>query len=173
MVQDRGLNAVSFQQLADAVGLSKPSVFHHFPNKEALALALIERWSTKYGDRYQELISRQISAPEKLRAVAAMYQADLLEGRLCLLASLGSSVETLSDGAKEALSLTTRAAIDQFAQIFAQGRRRSTLAFEDSPEEAAMGFLAMVQGLQVLVRAKGDYGAFSRASSAYIESLRV
>ena len=38
MVQDRGLNAVSFQDLADAVGLRKPSVFHHFRNKEELTL---------------------------------------------------------------------------------------------------------------------------------------
>ena len=40
MVQDRGLNAVSFQDLADAVGLRKPSVFHHFKNKEELYASL-------------------------------------------------------------------------------------------------------------------------------------
>ena len=43
LVQDRGLNAVSFQDLADAVGLKKPSLFHHFRSKDALAAALMER----------------------------------------------------------------------------------------------------------------------------------
>lgn len=32
--QGKGLEAISFQQLADAVGLSKANVFHHFKNKE-------------------------------------------------------------------------------------------------------------------------------------------
>ena len=40
MVQERGLAAVSVQQLADAVGLSNASVFHHVPNKQAVAEAL-------------------------------------------------------------------------------------------------------------------------------------
>ena len=68
MAQERGLSAVSFQQLADEVGLSKPSVFHHFANKEALAKALVERCQTKYGAQYGEVIDADRTAPEKLGA---------------------------------------------------------------------------------------------------------
>ena len=39
LVQKRGLNAVSFQDLSDAVGIRKASVHHHFGNKAVMVQA--------------------------------------------------------------------------------------------------------------------------------------
>jgi TetR/AcrR family transcriptional repressor of nem operon len=97
IVQNKGLDAVSFQQLADAVGLSKASVFHHFRNTEALALALVGRCRSKYGEEYASIAGRNISAHKKLKEIAASFEAGLRNNRLCLLAALGSSQPTLSE----------------------------------------------------------------------------
>lgn len=171
MVQDRGLNAVSFQDLADAVGLRKPSVFHHFKNKEELTLALIDRCATKHGPQYAEVIARSISAPEKLRQIAKIFEDGLANRRPCLLAALGSSINTMPPNAVEQLHATAQGAVERFAVIFVQGRRDGTLAFEGEPELAAMSFFAMLQGLQILTRATNDSAAFGRAASAYIDSI--
>ena len=56
LVQTRGLSAVSFQELADAVGLRKPSLFHHIKNKDELGRLLIQRCGTKHGPRYVAVI---------------------------------------------------------------------------------------------------------------------
>ena len=82
MVQERGLSAVSFQHLADAVGLRKPSVFHHFKTKEDLAKALVERCQTKYGVEYGEVINSDQNAPEKLRRIADIFEKGLRDDRL-------------------------------------------------------------------------------------------
>jgi TetR/AcrR family transcriptional repressor of nem operon len=171
MVQDRGLNAVSFQDLADAVGLRKPSVFHHFRNKEELTLALIDRCATKHGPQYTEVVAKDISAPDKLRQIAKIFDYGLENRRPCLLAALGSSINTMPANAVEELHATAQGAVERFAVVFEQGRRDGTLKFEGEPELAAMAFFAMLQGLQVLSRAKNDPAAFGKAASAYIDSI--
>lgn len=173
MVQERGLNAVSFQDLADAVGLRKPSIFHHFRNKEELTLALIDRCATKHGPQYAEVVARDISAPDKLRQIAKIFEDGLANQRPCLLAALGASINTMPDSAVEELHVAADGAVGRFAEVFQQGRRDGTLKFEGDPELAAMSFFAMLQGLQILARAKDDSAAFGQAASTYIDSITV
>lgn len=171
MVQERGLSAVSFQQLADSVGLSKPSVFHHFPNKAALASALVERCQSKYGAEYGRVINDELDAPEKLRQIAGIFEKGLRDNRLCLLNSLSQSMPALAPAVQDDLRLAATQSIDRYARVFEQGRREKSLRFEGSPSDSAAGFLALAEGLQVLARAKRDVTLFRRSIHAHIESI--
>lgn len=171
MVQDRGLNAVSFQDLADAVGLRKASVFHHFKNKEALARALIDRCQTKHGPEYVKVVESDASAPEKLQRLAKIFETGLKQQRPCLIASIGGGLNTLPEVAAEELGEVARGAVERFALVFDQGRIEGTLEFDGKPIDAAMGFFAMLQGLQMLVRASGTTSSFRRSTNAYIDSI--
>lgn len=171
IVQTRGLNGLTFQDLADAVGLRKPSVFHHIKNKEELATALIERCGSKHGPQYAAVVAKDLPAPTKLREVAAIFEEGLKRGRPCLLAALGSGLESLSAPAAEELRDAADGAVGRFAAIFSQGRKEGSLDFEGSPTHAAMGFFALLQGLQTLCRAKGDPRAYRKATSSYIDSI--
>ncbi len=171
LVQQRGFDSVTFQEIADAVGLRKPSLFHHIRNKDELAECLIERCSTKHGAKYEEVVAKNISAPRKLKEVAKIFEDGLMEGRPCLLASIGASRAALSDSAADQLQLAANGAIARFATIFSQGRKESSLTFKGSPENAAMSFVGLLQGLQTLCLLKNDTAAYSRAISTYINSL--
>lgn len=171
MVQDRGLNAVSFQHLADTVGLSKPSVFHHFRNKEELSRSLIGRCSGKYAPLYAEIVDGEGDAEAKLRSIADIFAGDLARDRLCLLGVMGNSISTLTDPAREDLQRTAVGSIDVFTRVFTQGRAEGTLKFVGNPQDAATAFLAMMQGLQTLARAKNDLDSFHRSVESYIGTL--
>ncbi|MEO1128816.1 MAG: helix-turn-helix domain-containing protein [Planctomycetota bacterium] len=173
MVQERGLGAVSFQQLADAVGLSKPSIFHHFANKEALARALVARCQTKYGPEYGEVVEADLAAPDKLRGIAAIFENGLRDNRLCLLGALGQSAPMLSEAVQKDLQHSVARSIERYAEVFEQGTREQSLRFEGTASDAAAAFLALLEGLQVLARARGDHALFGRAAQSYIESITV
>ena len=153
------------------MGLRKPSVFHHFRNKEELTLALIDRCATKHGPQYAEVVARDISAPEKLQLIAKIFEDGLVNRRPCLLAALGSSINTMPVNAVEELHATAQGAVERFSMVFEQGRRDGSLRFEGEPELAAMSFFAMLQGLQILARARDDAAAFGKAASAYIDTV--
>ena len=44
LIQTRGFNAISYQDISDAVGIKKASIHHHFPTKFGLGTAVIERY---------------------------------------------------------------------------------------------------------------------------------
>ena len=172
LVQDRGLNAVSFQDLADAVGLKKPSVFHHFRSKDALAQSLLERCRTTYGARYGEVLSRKdLNEPEKLREIARIFEEGLSADHLCLLAAMSSNCSAFSDAVRNEMRETALLTIGRYTKVFDDGRKAGTLEFRGSPEAAATAFLATLQGLQVLARAKDDVDCFWPAASSYIDSI--
>ena len=114
-----------------------------------------------------------ISAPEKLRLVAKIFEDGLKKERPCLLAALSGGMESLSVPAANQLKEAANGAIERFAMIFSQGREDESLAFEGTPQYAAMGFFAMLQGLQTLCRAKGDTRAFRKAAATYIDSITL
>jgi hypothetical protein len=78
-------------------GTSRPLLL----SEAGLALALVHRCKTKHGPQYAEVVDREISAPEKLRQIAAIFEQGLKNQRPCLLAALGSSMNTLPSTAIE------------------------------------------------------------------------
>jgi len=42
LVAAQGAEAVTFQLVADAIGVTQPAVFRHFPTKEAMWLAVMD-----------------------------------------------------------------------------------------------------------------------------------
>lgn len=171
LVQERGLDAVTFQEIADAVGLRKPSLFHHVKNKEELAFVLIDRCHSKHGPQYAAVVERNISAPRKLNEVAKIFENGLQDNRRCLLGAIGNSRQSLTPSNQKHLQVVAARAIQCFTSIFVQGRKEKSLEFKGKPEHAAMSFFAMLQGLQSLCQVAEDTDAFAKAASIYIASL--
>ena len=173
IVQDKGLGAVSFQQLADAVSLSKASVFHHFRNRDALALGLIERCRNKYGMEYSTIAAKKSPAPNKLREIVDSFDQGLRNNRLCLLAALGNSHKTLPEELQAELNETANAATRAFGRIFEQGAQEGSLHFNGSHTTAAQTFLALLQGLQQLARCSNNLDILKDSAASYITTLEA
>lgn len=74
---DKGFDAVSIKQVADAAGISKATIFHYFDNKEALYLAVVRRSC----DGILQVLSALTSSADKdpLTKLAIYRQRDLEE----------------------------------------------------------------------------------------------
>src|SRR3954470_1483826 len=84
----RGFAKTSVQDVADAVGLSKAGLLHHFPNKEALHAAVLEQ-ADDLGHQVLEQVQHLPVGPERdRRAVEAMVDFALAHvGMVALLLS--------------------------------------------------------------------------------------
>lgn len=55
LVQTGSYNAFSFNHIAERVGIRKPSVLHHFTNKAALVIAVVERYQLSMLEKLIEI----------------------------------------------------------------------------------------------------------------------
>ena len=106
----RGYHAVSFRDLADALGIKSASVHYHFRQKEDLGLALVERYSERVFTRLEE-VSNQGMLP--VAALRQVYREALLgDGRICLCGMLGAESPGLPERLAKAVAGFLSANID-------------------------------------------------------------
>lgn len=70
LFSERGHDAVSLDEIGEAVGITGPAIYRHFDSKEALLVAVVERALDRYGARYQEVSLHAQTPEEQLRALA-------------------------------------------------------------------------------------------------------
>jgi AcrR family transcriptional regulator len=67
---ERGYEGASMADLAERVGLRKASLFHHFPSKEQLYAAVLERPARELGAAVDRALSGQAPFEERLDALS-------------------------------------------------------------------------------------------------------
>ncbi len=75
LLQERGYQFFSFQDLADSVGIRKASVHHYFKSKEELARMMIVDYRVRLQAWADEIDSRSMNHRQKLQAYFEMFSA--------------------------------------------------------------------------------------------------
>ncbi|AIA55466.1 TetR/AcrR family transcriptional regulator [Acidithiobacillus caldus] len=76
---DRGFEAVSMQAIAHAAGVCKANIYHYFPDKNALYLAVLRSASENLRALLQEAMETNGSVPEILHQFARGHLQALLD----------------------------------------------------------------------------------------------
>lgn len=135
-----GFNAVSVADIADACGIRKASVLHHFPSMILLLKAVLAHWDAA-GDTVTTRNQQQVTTPAAARATLTdVVKRNLLQPELVrLYLTLGT----------EALSP------DNPAHSFFVDRHRyarqvlaDMLGWKDDPAAAALELLAFWSGME-------------------------
>ena len=79
LVQTRGFNGFSYADIAGDLGITKAALHYHFAGKAELGGALIERYTTRFGERLAEIDASGADAPAKLAEYADIYASVLRE----------------------------------------------------------------------------------------------
>lgn len=72
LFMSRGYRAVSTRDIADAVGVTQPALYHHFGGKEALYVAVLEDELAAMSAELREAERRSTTARDWLEAVATV-----------------------------------------------------------------------------------------------------
>lgn len=69
----RGYDAVGVQEIADAVGIKKPTLYHYFGSKGGLLATLLTEYFDPFFEQLQEAAEYRGNITASLRAVAELY----------------------------------------------------------------------------------------------------
>lgn len=153
MLLEKGYHEMSMDEIAAQVGIAKSTVYLHFPGKEDLVIALIERKMTQFLGLIVETMKQEISAREKLDIIfQQMYMRRAVlsrEASFPLLISLYNSTDLHPiiekvGGRLQKLALCVH---DQLLGLLEEGQK--TGEFDDLlPAEIMLGcFFSMLSPL--------------------------
>lgn len=147
----KGYEGASMADLTDAMGITKPSLYAAFGNKEALfskALDLYEREKLDYMREALEAPTARGVAERLMRGALEMQTCpDNPHGCLGVISSVacGSEAEGIREAVLERSAAAKRAMLDRFARAKAEG----DLPGDVDPEGLAALLTAINQGLAV------------------------
>jgi len=161
LVQSRGFNSFSYQDLASGLGIRKASVHYHFPSKDDLGVALLEA--------YQVMMHEWVNSPRVCNASPELkldclfaVQLDIARSgnKICPIGILSSEWNILSDGIRTKLMELMAMREAWFVKLIHEGREAGVFTADRDPTELARLVFASIQGAIQIARVRREPALF-------------
>jgi TetR/AcrR family transcriptional regulator, transcriptional repressor for nem operon len=167
VVQTGGYNSFSYADIADAVGIRKASIHHHFPAKSDLGQEVARRYRQQFAGALDDIELKTDDVVLRLERYADLYARQLSHhGRMCLCGMLAAEYATLPAGVQEEV----RGFFDEQREWLAR-----TLSGERRPHTEARrladAFLAGLEGALLVSRTDGSTARFRGIARVLIDGL--
>lgn len=154
LIREKGYNAFSFVDIAQVVGIKKPSIHHHFPHKTDLGIAVIE-FHIKGLEQIQQA-SQEKTATEKLDRFFSIYTDIKYQNKICIVGSLSTDYNTLEPQVQEKIKEFSDAFLAWVTGILKEGRQEGIFHFDESPRTRAILIIAGMMAIVKLSRLTGE-----------------
>lgn len=142
-----GFDAVSFRDIAAAIGIKSASVHYHFPTKADLGARVTKRYAERFLEALGEPDDASETTKDRIRRLAEGYIAAYRQdSSTCLCAVLGSVVSHVPDETAKEVQLFYEDLSEWVA---------TALAGANTPLKPNL-IIGMLQGAMVLAIATGD-----------------
>jgi len=172
LVQTRGFNAFSYADVAEALGVRKASLHHHFATKADLGLAVVARYRRAFLASLAEIEAGSEDALERLERYVELYGAVLRRKRMCLCGMLAADVSTLPGSLRRSVAEFFSENEAWLKRTLEEGRKRSEVRFTGSAASMAAFFLSSLEGALLVARGSGRPQEFDRAAEQVLGLVR-
>lgn len=158
LIQTRGYSATSFQDIANLVGVKKPSIIHHYPSKADLGVAIIRR----YRDGFASQLEVIKNDPQKSSwAALEFYFSPYLQfaetpEKVCLCGALAGEIPALPEQMRLEVKRFMEEHQNWLEEILRSGRKKGELAFEEAPARLSRMLFNTLQGTLLVKRSTDD-----------------
>ena len=167
----RGYNGFSYADVAEAVGIRKASIHHHFPAKVDLVRSVMAAYRARIAGSLTQLAAWP---PAKQLQAYADHWAQCIRDEsapFCVAAMLAAELPTLP----EPLAADVRRHFEQLSTwltgVLAKGAKDGSFVLAASAAVEAESFLALVHGGMLAARAHGDVAVFESVTRAALTRL--
>lgn len=168
-----GYNGFSYADIADVVGIRKPSIHHHFASKVDLVRTLVSRYREE-AQAGLSALERNVADPgEQLRSYVAYWEACIKDATapFCVGAMLASELPILPEEVALEVRAHFRSLASWLTSVLERGKRQGRLHLSSTARVEAEGFMATVHGAMLSARAYGDPKMFGTITRPLLERL--
>lgn len=170
-----GYNGFSYADIADAIGIRKASIHHHFPTKAELVSALVERYRQQTELGLKSLQEKTANPGDQLRSYAGFWQTCIRDASLpfCVCAMLAGEMPILPDQVASRVRAHFHHLAAWLTSVLRAGAEQQLLRLDNRPEEEAQMLMASVHGAMLSARAFNDPELFAAIVKPQIAKLLV
>jgi TetR/AcrR family transcriptional regulator, transcriptional repressor for nem operon len=178
LVREKGYSSTSVDELCAHAGVTKGAFFHHFPTKDALAVAAANHWSALTGAFFETAPYRKHSDPLDRVLGYLDFRKALLKGEIseftCFVGTMVQEVYGTNPEIRAACAASILGHAAKVEADIAAAMKRHRIRASWTAESLALHTQAVLQGAFILAKANGG-PAIAAANidhlRRYVESL--
>ncbi|ABC91468.1 probable transcriptional regulator protein, TetR family [Rhizobium etli CFN 42] len=169
-----GYNGFSYADIADAIGIRKASIHHHFPTKAELVSVLVDRYTKQAAAGLQSLREQAASPADQLQFYIDYWRSCIENAAqpFCVCAMLASEMQMLPDEVASRVRAHFRNLAAWLTSVLQAGVEQGLFRL-DRPEDQAQMLMASVHGAMLSARALGEPGLFIAVVGPEVAKLRA
>lgn len=162
LIQRRGFNGMSYQDISEVIGIRKASIHTHFPKKDDLLLALLERYNECFLRIVAGILASSDTPEVKLRRYCKLFEDTLSSGedKVCMCAMLGAEVATLNHIFADQIRDFYQANEAYLVILLNAGRQDGSFQFAGDVHAMATLIFSLLEGGMLVARAQGGTTRF-------------
>jgi len=172
LVQSRGFNAFSYEDVSKAVGIRKASLHYHFATKADLGVALIGRYRENFLDALGGIEEATSDSRRRLQRYAELYGTVLRKKRMCMCGMLATDAATLPKAMRDSVTVFFDENAAWLARVLEDGRKRKEIDFDGAAQAMASFFVSSLEGAMLVAYGSGRYGTFDAAAERLLATVR-
>lgn len=156
LLQDKGFNGFSYAHIASELGVKNAAIHYHFPTKEALGVAVIQRYRERFRLWINNSRVKDLSHEAKLDWFFGIYndmRAD--QGKVCLVGSMEAEFNTIPEGLQSEVQALHKELLKWLESTLSEGREAGVFHFNGEAADKAALVLSSLQGALQMARALG------------------
>jgi TetR/AcrR family transcriptional regulator, transcriptional repressor for nem operon len=158
LIQTRGYSAFSYQDISDALGITKASIHYHFASKADLGIAVLDRYVERFG---AALVSIAEDQSQPSMAMLDFYIEPYIRyartpDRVCLSGALAGEILALPPELRARVDRFFRAHQVWLTEILKRGVTRGEFKLPAPASKVARLVFGALQGALLVKRTTGD-----------------
>ncbi len=172
---ERGYHGTSMQDLVDATGLNRSSIYNSFGSKKSLYRATLKQYEEASNKSFRQVLLRAscpLGAIRKMLELASNKAMTDDEAKGCYITSCKIEMAQTDDELREWLSINQENGISLFRELIEQGQEEGVINKGQDPESYAFLLYNTFQGLRITGILQKDWSAMDHIIDNTIKILK-
>jgi TetR/AcrR family transcriptional regulator, transcriptional repressor for nem operon len=153
LVQRFGYNGFSYDDIAQEIGIKKPSIHHHFATKSELVAVVAQRYTHRFLEQLDSIEQEHADARTRLDSYAALFEHTYAQDRrLCVCGMLGSEANDLPTEVADEVQAFFVRNLAWLVHVITLGYTGKGSIHRDEASARAMTFLCALEGAMIVGR---------------------
>ncbi len=173
-IQKCGFSEMTLQNIAEQVGIKKPSILYHFPSKNAIGVAVVKRYHEYFKNAMKQAMADNTKTPWEVLDLyfTPFRQYSKQADRVCLCGVLASEYESLPEEIKNIVNEFFQWHHEWIETLLEHGQKEKVFSFLHSKKDLAAMFFSALQGGLLSARVSNNPGEIENIINAIQNTLK-